>query len=225
MARDKADGLQAHHTPEYVASRPRLRGISHLVMAPVAAVMAVALVWNASGVGRITTGVFGVLLVGLYSISGSYHVPAWTGRVRMLWGRVDTAMIVLFIAGTFTPIAWSALDGQWRFWSLIIAWLVALVGAGLAISPVTAPRWLRTFGYVAIGWLMVVPMFKIAASLPLAGTLLIVLGGVLYTLGGVVYARERPNPAPEWFGYHEIFHLFVVAASVCHYVAILRYVA
>jgi hemolysin III len=142
----------------------------------------------------------------------------------MLWGRVDTAMIVLFIAGSFTPIAFHALDGSWRVWSLVMAWAVSLTGAGLGLSPMTAPRWLRTAGYLGVGWLMMVPFVKIAAALPVAGNVLIVAGGILYTVGGVVYAAERPDPAPLWFGYHEIFHLFVIAASVCHYVAILNYV-
>jgi hemolysin III len=83
---------------------------------------------------------------------------------------------------------------------------------------------LRTSGYLAVGWLMVVPMFRIAGALPVTAVVLIVLGGALYTIGGVVYALERPNPAPAWFGYHEVFHLLVVAASVCHYAVIVGYV-
>jgi hemolysin III len=221
----RSRGLHHRTTAAYVAARPRLRGVLHLVMAPIAAVMAVALIADAeTAPGRVTAGVFGLLLVALYSVSGSYHVPAWTGRVREWWGRVDTAMIVLFIAGTFTPIAFHALDGHWRLWSLVVAWAVAVGGAALALSPITAPRWLRATGYIAMGWLGVVPMIKIAGALPVEGTALIVLGGLLYTLGGVVYAAQRPDPAPEWFGFHEVFHLMVIAASVCHYVAIARYV-
>lgn len=218
-------GLQYHHTAAYVAARPKLRGVLHLVMAPIAAVMAVALIADAQTVsGRVTGGIFGVLFVGLFAVSGSYHVPAWTGRVRMMWGRADTAMIVLFIAGTFTPIAFHALDGPWRLWSLVVAWAIALAGAAMAVSPLTAPRWVRTLGYVAMGWLMVVPFAKIAQALPFEGVALIVLGGVLYTVGGVVYATQKPDPAPDWFGFHEVFHLLVVAAAVCHYVAIHQYV-
>lgn len=219
-----ARGMQFHHTAEYVAARPRLRGVSHLVMVPVAMLMAAHLIMRSAGPGRITAGIFGVLLCALYTVSSGYHVPAWTGRIRMLWGRADTAVIVLFIAGTFTPVAFHLLDGAWRLWSLVVAWAVAVVGAGLAVSPLSAPRWARTFSYIALGWLMVVPMFKIAVLLPLAGTVLLVVGGMLYTLGGVVYATERPDPMPAWFGFHEVFHLLVVAASVCHYVAIARYV-
>lgn len=207
-----------------VAHRPRLRGVMHLAMAPIAAMMAVPLLQRTSGGERLSVAIFSILLVGLYSTSGSYHVPSWTGRVRTLWGRADTAMIVLFIAGTFTPIAFHTMDGRWRIWSLVVAWLVAIVGAGLAISPVSGPRWLRTTGYLALGWLSVVPFFKIAASLSLAGSALIVLGGVLYSVGGVVYLRRYPNPSPEWFGFHEVFHLLVVAGSICHYIAILHIV-
>lgn len=212
------------HPAGHVAVRPRLRGVLHLLMAPVAAVMAVWLVVSASGPGRVAVGVFGGLLVGLYGVSGSYHVATWTDRVRELWGRADTAMIVLFIAGTFTPIAFHTLSGPWRVWSLVVAWTIAVAGAGLAVSPLTAPRWVRTGGYLALGWLMVVPMIRIAGALPLAGTALIVAGGALYTIGGVVYALQRPNPAPAWFGFHEVFHLLVIAASVCHYLAILHFV-
>lgn len=219
-----ADGLQFHHTAEYVSTRPRLRGVSHLLMVPIAAVMAVELVLRSSGDGRVAAAVFGALFVALYGVSGTYHVARWTGRVRMLWGRVDTAVIVLFFAGTFTPIAYHSLAGAWRLWSLVTAWAIALLGAGLALSPLTAPRWVRTAGYISLGWLMAVPMFQIAAALPVRGIALILLGGLLYTIGGVVYATEKPDPAPAWFGFHEVFHLLVVAASVCHYIAIMRYV-
>lgn len=217
-------GIQYNHTPEYVANRPRLRGVLHLAMVPFAVAMAVSMYTQTSGPSRVTGGIFGVLFIGLYAVSGAYHVPAWTGRVRMFWGRVDTAMIVLFIAGTFTPIAFHALDGAWRFWSLVVAWSIAVVGSAMALSPLTVPRWIRTAGYLAVGWLMVVPFVKIAQALPAEGTALIIIGGVLYTIGGVVYASEKPDPAPEWFGFHEVFHLLVVAASVCHYVAITRYI-
>jgi hemolysin III len=138
--------------------------------------------------------------------------------------RLDIAMIQLFIAASFTPVALHALSGAWRVWSLVVAWAVALVGATIAVSPVQAPRWVSTGGFIAIGWLSVVPLTKVITALPWEGIGLIALGGLLYTAGAIVYARQRPDPAPAWFGYHEIFHLFVVAASICHYLAIWQYV-
>ena len=206
--------------------RPLLRGWLHAVMAPLAIVGTVVL-WNAAGtnsVARASVAVFGTCMTGLYATSSLYHLGRWTERGRYVMSRCDVAMIQLFIAGTFTPIALHALHGAWRLWSLIVAWAIAVIGAAIAASPVKAPRWVGTAGYIAVGWLSVVPLTRIITALPWEGTGLIVLGGLLYTIGAVIYARRKPDPFPTWFGYHEIFHLMVVAASVCHYLAIWRYV-
>lgn len=206
--------------------RPLLRGYLHLLAVPVAVLGAVTLVLDAdlSAGGRLSVLVFGLCLVGLYATSSLYHVGRWSDRMRGVLSRCDGAMIQLFIAATFTPIAYHALSGQWRVWSLVVAWTIALVGAVIAASALPTPRWLGTAGYIATGWVTVVPFTKIAFALPWEGSGLIVLGGVLYTLGAVIFARRRPDPSPRWFGYHEIFHVFVVAASTAHYVAVWRYV-
>jgi hemolysin III len=133
-------------------------------------------------------------------------------------------MIQIMIAGTFTPVAFHALSGAWRVTSITVAWLVAIVGAIIALSPLEAPRWLGTTGAVAAGWLLVVPLMKIMTALPWQGVGLIILGGVLYTVGAVIYGLRKPNPIPGWFGFHEVFHVLVVAASTAHYLAIWRYV-
>jgi len=206
--------------------RPLLRGWLHAVMAPLA-LLGTAVLWQAAGadpVKRATVLVFGMALTGLYTTSSLYHVGRWSARGRYILSRCDLVMIQLSIAGTFTPIAWHALDGQWRLWSLVAAWAVATGGAIIAASPLRAPRWVGTCGYIAVGWLTIVPFARIMTALPWEGSGLIVLGGVLYTVGGVVYARQRPDPLPQWFGYHEVFHLLVVAASSAHYLAIWRYV-
>lgn len=209
-----------------VAPRPRLRGWLHAAMTPVAVVLALAL-WQSVTTpmtGRLAVGVFSASLVGLYLVSSLYHVGRWSARWRYVLSRCDVAMIQLFIAGTFTPVAFFTLSGAWRLWSLVIAWTVALAGAAVAASPLRAPRWVATAGYVAMGWLSVVPMTRIITALPWEGVGLIMLGGLLYTLGAIVYARRRPDPLPRWFGFHEVFHLLVIAASICHYLAIWRYV-
>lgn len=216
------------------AHRPRLRGWLHAAMTPVAVVLALMLLWqtatrSTSGTltitsGTLAVGVFATSLVGLYLVSSLYHVGRWSARARYVLSRCDAAMIQVFIAGSFTPVAFFTLHGAWRLWSLVVAWTVALGGAALAASPLRAPRWLATSGYIAMGWLAVVPMTRIINALPWEGVGLIVLGGLLYTLGAIVYARRRPDPLPRWFGFHEVFHLLVVAASICHYLAIWRYV-
>ncbi|MGH3665055.1 MAG: PAQR family membrane homeostasis protein TrhA [Egibacteraceae bacterium] len=210
----------------YAVAKPRLRGWIHLGAVPLALLGTVVLVLEAdhSTAGRVSALVFGLCLVGLYATSSLYHVPRWSQRMRRVLSRCDGAMIQFTIAGTFTPIAFHTLEGGWRSWSLAGAWGIAVIGAVLAASPLEAPRWLGTVGYIAVGWLTVVPFTKIMTALPWEGTGLIVLGGVLYTIGAIVYGRRWPDPFPRWFGYHEIFHLFVVAASTAHYLAIWRYV-
>lgn len=212
--------------PARADGRPFLRGWFHAAMAPMA-LLGTWILWNAAGpspLKRASVLVFGVCMMGLYTTSSLYHLAPWSERGRYIMSRLDVAMIQLFIAGSFTPVALHALSGAWRLWSLIAAWAIALVGAAIAISPVRAPRWVSTAGFIAIGWLSIVPLTKVISALPWEGLGLIALGGILYTLGAIVYARQRPDPAPAWFGYHEIFHLFVVAASICHYLAIWRYV-
>ncbi len=214
------------HGAASAALRPRLRGWSHAVMAPLA-VVGTAVLWQAAGdnVGkRVSVAVFGIALTGLYTTSSLYHLGRWSARARYVLSRCDVAMIQLFIAASFTPVALHALDGAYRTVSLVVAWAIAAVGAGIAASPLQVPRWVATLGFTAVGWLTVVPFTRIAQALPAEGTALIVFGGLLYTAGAVVYARQRPDPLPAWFGFHEVFHLLVVAASVCHYLAIWRYV-
>lgn len=207
-----------------VLPRPRLRGWIHGAAVPGAAVTA-ALLWRAGtpGVPRASIAIFGIGLVALYLVSSVYHVPPWPDRVRRWLARVDTAMIQLFIAASFTPFAVHTLGGAWRTWSLVVAWTIAIVGAGVAISPVKGPRWLTVAAYSSFGSLAAIPLIRVAGELSAAGLTLVVAGGLLYILGGIVYARQGPNPAPAWFGFHEVFHVLVVAASGLHVVALWRY--
>lgn len=207
------------------AARPRLRGWLHATAAPVAAAGTVAL-WQAASTqaGRLTALVFGLCMVGLYTASSLYHVAPWSARVRRVLGRCDAVMILCMIAGTFTPIAFHALHGAWRTVSLLVAWAIVLTGMVLILAGLRLRRWTRAVVTVAIGWLSVIPFTKIVLALPWQASTLIALGGLLYTLGALVYAKRWPDPAPRWFGYHEVFHLLVVAASTVHYIAIWRYV-
>ena len=212
--------------PNRADGRPLFRGWLHAFMAPLAVAGAFVL-WNAAGASpmkRVSVVVFGTCMTGLYVTSSAYHLGRWTERGRYIMSRFDVAMIQLFIAASFTPVALHALHGAWRLWSLVVAWAIAVVGAAIAASPVKAPRWVATAGFIGMGWLSVVPLTRIITALPWEGTGLIALGGLLYTTGAIVYATKRPDPLPRWFGFHEVFHLLVVAASICHYLAIWRYV-
>ena len=204
--------------------RPRLRGWIHGAAVPFAAITAAAL-WRAAepGVSRVSIAVFGICLVALYLVSSVYHLPPWPEKVRRWLGRIDTAMIQLFIAAAFTPFAVHTLHGAWRTWSLVVAWGIGIIGAGIAISPIKGPRWLTVAAYSSFGSLAAIPMLRVAGTLSPAGVALLLAGGVLYIAGGIVYARQGPNPIPAWFGFHEVFHVLVVVASGLHVVALWRY--
>jgi len=144
--------------------------------------------------------------------------------VRTLLGRMDVAMIQLFIAASFTPFAVHVLQGTWRTASLVVAWTIAVIGAAIAASPLKGPRWLGVAGFTSFGALAAVPLLRMLDRLPPPAVALVVAGGLVYLVGGVVYARRRPDPWPEWLGFHEVFHGMVVLASAAHVVAIWRYV-
>jgi hemolysin III len=204
--------------------RPRLRGWIHGAAVPAAVLVAVLLWRTASpGFARTSVAVFGLGLIGLYGVSSVYHVPRWPARVKAWLARLDVAMIQLFIAATFTPVAVHTLTGAWRTWSLAVAWAIAGIGAIVAISPAKGPRWLTVAAYASFGSLAAIPLVRIVDVLPTTGVALIVLGGLVYILGGVVYARQGPNPWPRWFGFHEVFHVLVVVGGAMHVVAIWRY--
>lgn len=210
--------------PEARSARPRLRGWIHATAAPVALVVAV-LLWQeaAPGLPKLSTGVFGTFLVLLYATSALYHAPRWPARVRWLLSRADVAMIQLFIAASFTPLAVHTMAGAWRFWSLVVAWTLGVGGAAIAASPLKGPRWLSVGAYIAFGSLAAIPLPRVVSSLPVQGIALVLASAALYLAGAVVYLRRRPDPWPEWFGFHEVFHVLVVAAGATYVVAVWAY--
>ncbi len=164
--------------------------------------------------------VYGASLCVLFGASSLYHgVPASPSRTAVL-RKIDHAAIYVLIAGSYTPVLFVGLDGAWRIATLAAIWGVAIAGVVLTIWFVHAPRWLSAAVYIAMGWFAVVPAFKLVPTLPLVVTLLIALGGLLYTLGAVVYATRKLDLLPRCFGFHEIFHLFVLAGAATQFVAI-----
>jgi hemolysin III len=203
-------------------SKPKLRGASHLVAALAAAPAAVALWARAvSQAGRLGAAVYGISLVGLFTISALYHRQTWRPRARDLLGRVDQATIFLLIAGTYTPFG--LLLGPSVGQTLLrVMWSGALCGMGLAFVWPGAPKPLMAAIYVVYGWSFVflAPSFRAAAGSTVLE--LLILGALVYTAGAVIYALKRPDPFPRIFGYHEVFHLFVIAAAVLHFAAVAR---
>jgi hemolysin III len=196
--------------------RPRLRGWLHAAAAPVALALGVALVVSAPG-GRATWAalVYAVSVLGLFAASASYHRGRWSPGVRAWFKRVDHAMIYVLIAGTYTPICVLTLDGVLGDVLLAVVWGGALVGVGLQFTEVR--RWVEVGVFLALGWVAVLAMPEIVRDLGWVATGLIGLGGLLYSGGAVVYARKSPDPVPEVFGFHEVFHACTIAAASAHY--------
>jgi hemolysin III len=205
--------------------KPLLRGWSHAVAAVVGGVGTVVLISRSSGdVPRlISVLIYGVSLVVLFGVSAVYHVGNWSPPRRALLRRLDHANIFVFIAGTYTPVAVNVLDGRWRIVVLVTLWAAALCGS-LAVAPALhIPRWALTGMYLLMGWVGVLVMPQVAERVG-AGVLLLAGGGALYSLGAVIYALRWPRLWPRVFGYHEAFHLLVVAASCLFFAFVVAFV-
>jgi hemolysin III len=203
------------------AVKPRLRGWLHAAAAPVALAAGIVLVVLApTDLGRLGGAVFLAASVLLFGISGVYHRGTWGPRGEAVLRRLDHANIYVFIAATYTPLALLLLDGGSRVLLLSLVWTAALSGLVFRLVWLSAPRWLYTALYVAMGWAALGWLASFYTAGGPAVFTLILAGGACYTAGAVVYWRRRPDPSPAWFGFHEIFHSATLAGFVCHYIAI-----
>jgi hemolysin III len=200
--------------------KPKLRGMLHAAITPLALAAGVVLIAMSPTLKtRVGSAVFAGTALLLFAVSAIYHRGNWSPRVWALLRRIDHSNIFLLIAGSYTPFTLILLDGKDRVVLLVLVWSGALLGALFRTLWTEAPRWLYVPIYLAMGWAAIFYADKFSSAGPTAVIVLIVVGGGLYTLGGLVYGLKRPNPFPKWFGFHEVFHSFVVAAFICHYVA------
>ena len=169
--------------------------------------------------------IFGVSLILLYSASATYHLLNLSEKGIAVLRRIDHMMIFVLIAGTYTPICLIALTGAWRWGLLISIWTLALAGIILKLVWFNAPRWLSTLFYILMGWLVVIAFVPLLKALSLAGVAWLVCGGLLYTIGAVIYATKWPRLTSRIFGFHEIFHLFILAGSFCLFWLVFKYIA
>lgn len=199
--------------------KPALRGWSHALAVLPALAGSVILVVAAHGHGALELSlvVYGISLVLLFGVSATYHVPPWTPKWKARWRRIDHAVIFVMIAGTYTPVIGNLLDGWPRDVTLAAIWVLAVAGVVLSVSPLQLPPGVLAVTYVAVGWVAVAVMPALFVRLGIHGLLLLLLGGALYSIGAVVYALERPKLWPRVFGYHELFHLMVIAASAAFF--------
>jgi hemolysin III len=207
-------------------AKPMLRGYSHAVMAPVAVVVTAYLAWVTAGdLGKqVPVLVYGCTLVLLFSVSATYHIGQWSTRAREVLRRFDHSNIFLVIAGTYTPICMILLTGTWRVVILAAVWGLALTGIGISVSGVTMRRGVLTGLYILVGWLAIAAVPQILGAVGAAGGLILLAAGLLYSVGALCYALKWPPLWRRVFSYHEVFHLFVIGASVLFVVFMLAYV-
>ena len=202
--------------------KPRLRGVFHLWAFFVALVAGVGLVAVADGArARLAAWIYVMALVAMFGASAFYHRYPFRSAARRVWARrLDHSTIFVFIAGTYTPFALLAFSGMLRWVVLAVVWAGAALGLVLNLVCLDAPKWVAALAYLAVGWVGVITIPQMFSSVGVAGSLLVLVGGLLYTLGAVTYACHWPNPFPGTFGFHEIFHLLVVAAAASQFVAV-----
>jgi hemolysin III len=222
------DSLAQQVSEGVAEAKPRLRGWLHLGTAPVTLAAGVVLIaLSPTATTRLGSSVYVVSALLLFTTSAVYHRGRWSPRVARVLRRADHANIFLLIAGTYTPFCLLLLNGTSRVVVLAVIWAGALLGVGFRVFWIGAPRWLHTPIYMALGCtaLFVLPQLAEGSShlgvgVGIAVMVLIALGGALYLLGGAVYGFRRPNPSPQWFGFHEVFHSFTVLAFIAHYVGL-----
>lgn len=203
-----------------------MRGILHGSSAVAAALGLAFLVTRAGGRPEILAAVvvFGVALVAMYTVSALYHSVPWSERWKARMQRLDHSLIFLVVAGTFTPIAVASLTGTARTVGLMVVWGIAAVGVVLKFVLDHPRTWLSVTLQMVMGASSLLWLPWIADRLGWAAVGLIVAGGIAYLIGTIVFASRRPNPFPRLFGYHELFHVLVIAGSSFHFWAIARYV-
>ena len=202
--------------------------LSHLIGAIMSVIGSIILVYNAIQGGSIwhvlSFVIYGISLISLYTASTVYHWLPLSDEDGLIYRKIDHMMIYILIAGTYTPICLVSLRGPWG-WSLLIGiWALAIGGIILKSISMNIPRWISTAIYVIMGWLVVIAFYPLKNAVSLAGIGWLIGGGIFYTVGAIFYAKKWPEFNCKWFGFHELFHLFVMAGSACHFWLMYKYI-
>ena len=203
--------------------REPFNGLTHLGGAIAALFGQIALlIVGGSGAAKIVSLlVYGLSLITLFSASAAYHLTKAKPPILQTLRKLDHSAIYLLIAGTYTPFCINAFTGFFRWGLLVIIWSIALVGIVVKIFYVKAPRWLNAAVYVVMGWLCVSAVGQMPAALPVNSMVWLIVGGVVYTLGAVIYATKILNFVPGKFGFHEVWHIFVLLGALAHFVSVM----
>ena len=199
---------------------PKLRGWFHLGATPVVVIASLVLFILSKQSLKFSVAIYSMTAILLFSVSAIYHRVPWSPAKKKIWRRFDHANINLLIAGSYTPFAVTLLEGRDRTILLSVVWIGAALGVAMRIFWLGAPRWLYVANYLLLGWVAVAYMPQLYRAGGLWILLPITIGGLFYSVGALFYALKRPGREAKYFGFHELFHIFVLAAWVSQYVAI-----
>jgi hemolysin III len=199
---------------------PKLRGWFHLGATPAVIIASLVLFILSKNSFKFAVALYSITAILLFSVSAIYHRVPWSPEKKKIWRRFDHANINLLIAGSYTPFAVTLLQGRDRTILLSVIWVGALIGVAVRVFWVNAPRWLYVANYLLLGWFAVAYLPQMYREGGLWILLPIILGGLLYSIGAIFYALKRPGRNAKYFGFHELFHIFVLAAWISQYVAI-----
>ena len=203
-----------------VPAPPKLRGWFHLGATPAVIIASLVLFILSKSSLKLSVALYSVTAIMLFSVSAIYHRVPWSPAKKVMWRRWDHANINLLIAGSYTPFAVALLEGRDRVTLLVVVWIGALAGVALRVFWVDAPRWLYVANYLLLGWVAVIYTPQLYKEGGLWVLLPIIIGGLFYSVGAIFYALKKPGRYAKYFGFHELFHIFVLAAWISQYIAV-----
>ncbi|MBN2083897.1 MAG: hemolysin III family protein [Anaerolineales bacterium] len=207
--------------------REPVNSLTHLIAAAVAFAGTIVLAFLArnDAVKLASLILYGLTLVLMFSSSGLYHLAQAGPKITLFLRKLDHSAIYLLIAGTYTPICLHYFTGFWRGGFLAIVWALGLIGITVKLFVINAPRWVTAGIYLLMGWLAIAGVGEILAQMPAGAILWLLAGGLFFTGGAFVYMLKKPDPFPDVFGFHEIWHIFVILGAYSHFALMLIYVA
>ena len=207
--------------------REPVNGLTHLAGAIAAAVGLALLLYlgRQSGQALASLAIYGFTLVLMFSASAAYHLIKSGPRVALFLRKLDHSAIYLLIAGTYTPICLHFFTDPWRFGTLVVIWSLAFIGIIVKLFVIHAPRWLNAGIYLLMGWLSVAAIQEIITALPSGALAWLLLGGLFFTGGAVIYILKKPDLFPGVFGFHEVWHIFVILGAFSHFILMAAYIA
>ena len=207
--------------------REPVNGLTHFFAAISAAIgLAVMLFFGHDSLGKIISlTIYGVSLILMFSASATYHMVKAQPAVILRLRKLDHSAIYLLIAGTYTPICLYFFQGFWQWGLLSIVWVLALIGIIVKLFVIRASRWFTAGVYLVMGWLSIFAIREMVTRMPAGALIWLLAGGIFFTIGAIFYIIKKPNFFPGVFGFHEVWHIFVILGCVCHFVVIAFFIA